>query len=526
MRRAFIVLGSLALSSVARGAGYEFPDNGAVAMGRAGAFAAKADDPTAIYYNPAGLAAQEGLHLLFDSHLLVDSISYQRTTAPVDGSTTNIGPQVTNSAGLFYLPFLAVSTRIIPDVTLALGVYAPPATGLYAFPDPYPNGGMPPTATPSDQNNCLQLQSQIPAGQPHCPGYNISSTSAPQGYGVAPQLYNLINEKQIVLYPTLAVGWQALPWLAVGGSLQLAYGQVNLRQGTYDGATLEVTTKGVPPVHNYANSIGSYNTIANLSVSAWSFTGILGVTVTPIEPLRIGLSVRPQYTANASGTLTLDFSPLAQSTSTVVSGPGTAQANPQVGSGPANLTVPFPTEIKSGVDYTFENGADIELDFNYEVWSNINQITLAPQFSTSTSGGPATAVPPVVFPKRFMDSWSLRLGADYPIPLPSMKLTVRAGVGYESSIYNLGSNATSYPSLDFSNFAEYFGSLGADLQFLGFIDVVIGYTHVFEPTETVTNAGTALIQNNPPNPTGPMVVGNGVYHTQYDIVDLGLRLNF
>ena len=46
------------------GAAYEFPDNGAVAMGRAGAFAAKADDGTAIYYNPAGLAIQAtGVHV-------------------------------------------------------------------------------------------------------------------------------------------------------------------------------------------------------------------------------------------------------------------------------------------------------------------------------------------------------------------------------------------------------------------------------------------------------------------------------
>jgi len=41
----------------------------------------------------------------------------------------------------------------------------------------------------------------------------------------------------------------------------------------------------------------------------------------------------------------------------------------------------------------------------------------------------------------------------------------------------------------------------------------------------VNNAGTALIQNNPPNPTQPIVVGKGIYHTTYDIVDIGLRIN-
>jgi long-subunit fatty acid transport protein len=518
---------SLLLSSRALGAGYEFPDNGAIAMGRAGAFAAKADDGTAIYYNPAGLAQQDGLHVLIDTHLLVDSISFQRTDPT---GATLIGPQVSNGAGLFILPFIAISARIFPDVTAALGIYAPPATGQYTFPDPYPNTGMaphnglPPPASSSDQGNCLQLQTNVPP-QSQCPGAQISTTAVPAGYGVAPQMYNLINEKQVVLYPTLALGWQALPWLAIGGSLQLAYGHVFLRQGAFDGSSLEVQTKGQPPIHSVQNEIGSFNTIGNLSVEAWSVTGILGVTVTPVERLKVAASVRPKYTANGSGTLSLDFSPLAQSTSTTVTGPNTTQTNGQQGTGPASLNVPFPTEIKTGIDYAFENGADIELDFNYDVWSEVQQIVLTPHFgtmSTATTAGPA---PAVIFPKNFSDSWSLRLGADYPIPLPGMKLTVRAGAGYESSIYNLSGSTMSYPSLDFSNFQEYFGSLGADLVFLGIFDVVLGYTHVFEPTAQVHNAGTNAIENNQPAPPGVMLIGNGSYHTTYDVVDVGLRIN-
>ena len=528
MRRSLLAVAALLLSSTrAFAAGYEFPDNGAIAMGRAGAFTAKADDGTAIYYNPAGLAQQEGLHVLIDSHLLVDSISFQRT----DPTGANpIGPQVSNSAGLFYLPFIAISARIFPDLTAAIGVYAPPATGQYTFPDPYPNNGtaahngLPPPASSSDQGNCLQLQTNIPP-QFQCPGAQISSTAAPQGYGVAPQLYNVINEKQVVLYPTLALGWQALPWLAVGGSLQLAYGHIYLRQGTFDASGLEVPAPGQPPVQSVQNEIGSFNTIANLSVEAWSVTGILGVTVTPVENLKIAASVRPKYTANGNGTLSLDFSPLAQSTSTVVTGQGSSMANSQQGSGPATLSVPFPTELKTGIDYTFENGADIEVDFNYDFWSEVQQITLTPHFGTTGNVSTQTTIPEVVFPKNFSDSWSLRIGADYPIPLPSMKLTVRAGAGYESSIYNLSGSTQSYPSLDFSNFQEYFGSLGADLAFLGIFDVVLGYTHVFEPTAQVHNAGTAAIQNNQPTPPAPLYIGNGSYHTTYDIVDIGLRVN-
>jgi len=43
------------------GAGFSIPDQGAAALGMAGAFAAKADDVTAIRFNPAGIASLSGL---------------------------------------------------------------------------------------------------------------------------------------------------------------------------------------------------------------------------------------------------------------------------------------------------------------------------------------------------------------------------------------------------------------------------------------------------------------------------------
>ena len=41
----------------ARAGGMEWPDNGTRSLGRGGAFTAKADDPTAIVLNPAGLGS-------------------------------------------------------------------------------------------------------------------------------------------------------------------------------------------------------------------------------------------------------------------------------------------------------------------------------------------------------------------------------------------------------------------------------------------------------------------------------------
>ena len=52
--RAGVALTIALLSPSARAGGFEIPDNGTEALGRGGAFVAKADDPTAIQYNPRG----------------------------------------------------------------------------------------------------------------------------------------------------------------------------------------------------------------------------------------------------------------------------------------------------------------------------------------------------------------------------------------------------------------------------------------------------------------------------------------
>ncbi|HMY15695.1 MAG TPA: hypothetical protein PKA58_05165, partial [Polyangium sp.] len=65
-------LASFGFSSSAYASGLETPDNGVVQMGRGATYVARADDPLAAAFNPAGLAFQKsgvflGAHLMFQN---------------------------------------------------------------------------------------------------------------------------------------------------------------------------------------------------------------------------------------------------------------------------------------------------------------------------------------------------------------------------------------------------------------------------------------------------------------------------
>ena len=60
-------LATLFVSIAARGAGFGIGEEGAAATGMAGAFTAKADDASAIFYNPAGLASSTGCKSILEA---------------------------------------------------------------------------------------------------------------------------------------------------------------------------------------------------------------------------------------------------------------------------------------------------------------------------------------------------------------------------------------------------------------------------------------------------------------------------
>jgi long-chain fatty acid transport protein len=123
--RAILTIAMLLIPDLLTGNGFRLVSQDAFAAARGEAFAATADNPSAIHYNPAGISQLDG----FQARLGVYALHFDPTFTPPAGTRTT--PFVTNKthrikerdaiAPQFY------TTYAIPEspMTLGLGVYAP-----------------------------------------------------------------------------------------------------------------------------------------------------------------------------------------------------------------------------------------------------------------------------------------------------------------------------------------------------------------------------------------------------------------
>lgn len=110
---------------------------GAAAEGQANAFAAQADDPSAIHYNPAGMTQLRGIQFSVGTNLVGGSVSYKSPTG-IDvrgdvGSSVAIPPP----SNLYITANLKdLGIAVFGDTTLGLGVTSPFGLNIR-----YPNDG-------------------------------------------------------------------------------------------------------------------------------------------------------------------------------------------------------------------------------------------------------------------------------------------------------------------------------------------------------------------------------------------------
>lgn len=115
----FVILATL-MSATAFGAGYSIFEQGAKASGMAGAFAATADDPSAIFYNPAGLAQQREMAVLTGATFI--NFSNEFTGDPNSPVTSGVDGKYNHHT---FIPLNAYA--ILPlgnNITVGFGAFA------------------------------------------------------------------------------------------------------------------------------------------------------------------------------------------------------------------------------------------------------------------------------------------------------------------------------------------------------------------------------------------------------------------
>jgi long-chain fatty acid transport protein len=107
-------VGMLACPSSVFALGFALPDQDAFATARGNAFVATADDPAAVYYNPAGITQLEGTHASLGGYGIVYGSSYNGAAGHIDSkSELGILPQFFSTMSLPY------------NFTFGMGTYSP-----------------------------------------------------------------------------------------------------------------------------------------------------------------------------------------------------------------------------------------------------------------------------------------------------------------------------------------------------------------------------------------------------------------
>lgn len=459
-----VLLGALSVGAPSFASGFYLGENGTKALLQGGAFTAQADDLTAIQHNPGGLALQGGVGFLFDSQLIDHQLSFCRGDTGVSCSQTT--ELVRNRGGAFFLPNLGGSYSLLAGgkrLTIALGVYGPPSVGKYQFNEP--------NYEKNDAGRYLE---------------------DPRRY--APNRYTLINNNVVIAFPSLSVGYELHPRVAVGVSMQYVYSNFSFRQAV---SSMLITPR------RQAEEDPSFDSIVSIDLTGKpSVTGILGVLARPTDSLSIGASVRPPVSINARGRFGIELGEAAQNLDTQVIGDQ------------AELFMTLPWEARVGARFT-TGGFALNADVVYEGWQSVQELVLVPEISTQMGTEEPKPVEPFHIPKKWHHSLSGRLGGSYGFGFGT---TVYAGLLVEEGAYD-----EAYTSIDFLQPTRAILTLGAGHKLGGF-EVIAGGAYSPTVSSEVDESEVRAGSTDPSVKGG--VVGLGTYSSGAWIATLGLRGRF
>lgn len=522
----------------------EVPDNGSEQMGRGGAWVARASDPLATIFNPAGLAGQP-TRLTLQNNFIIHDTCFTRLKAAgdsfQDGALVDASghyPEACNDSAATFNPQFGATIALSDRLGLGLLVIGPATAGERTWPDFVKDANGEPAANPGR--------------------------------------YLMARQSGIILNPTVGIGYEAIPGLRIGASL--SWGLAKIKQAA---AVVALNTDGA----NAANDIRANIQVADYFVpgftlgALWSATPELDVAgwYKWTDAIRargdVGTAANFYTKQNAGGD---DKNVRYGDTIYEDCGTGLPADAGKCGAGDnARIKLTLPMEAKLGLRYhkprvrsappqaeepnkadvirdpaapkTFKRDPlandvfDVELDLTWANNSAIDSVEVRfPGDSTGrgllpVSGVQGGEVPPNADQvKQFRDVLGVRFGGDVNV-LPD-RLAIRAGTFFETSALN-----ERYQNIDFAATSRFGLALGGTYRIRfgdetksSALEIMVGYGHVFFAKQEREDrnadglgalAGTSCNGSDPdPNATGRCLDGSERYRTKWP-VNLGTITN-
>ncbi len=497
--------------ALVRAGGFEYELQGQGSVARGGANVAHVSDPSALYLNVAGIGKLDDIQVLLETNIVMlgASVLLNGNTDPLTGRTLDAWgvdgdqipyPRVQNDDLPFLGPMVAGSFGVpgVEGLVLGLGVFGPAAVGNYTF------------------DRVI----------------GVETTSA-TAQVPAPQRYDLVYERVLFFWPTIALAYRINSNLVVGMGLQ--WGIIDF---TYSivGSVARVRS----PTSYESDFLATVRAIDPF-VPAMLF----GVQYSPVEWLELGLSLRMSDPIRANARkVTVVMSPWGEDpvksddpTLTWMDDPESGFARP---TGKVWFDWP-PIKIRAGirfalprtdlVDHSMDSSPapsymkewfDVELAFFWENSSDLDIMSMQVKGQVPYGRAPGQATEFNVendgvfnIQRGWRDCWSIRLGGD--VNLLEGRLTLSLG-----GFFDRGAAPPAYSRLDYVAYDRWGLATGAAVRVWKF-ELRLAYAHFFYPERTVTQGKIQHIQGFGDEGN---VINNGTYRASIDILTVGVLARF
>ncbi len=454
--RVALLVATLAPAAEASG-GYFSGHKGARVAGRAGAFTARADDLSAVVYNPAGLGRLEEPTLQVGNRVSYNASEFTRASTLDWGHLEDgVPPRVdfatsrnqTPWQGLE--PFVGFGTDLgLEDWRFALAAFAPSGIGRLRFPA---DGG---------------------------------------------QRYMMVRRNAQILVYSATVAYDVSERFSLGVSLQW----VDVARLEYSLMIDATQFRGeVRPVWSELDMLATVSGADHFTPNA-----VVGALFRASPAIEVGLAAQV-IPATIRTKSTLDVDPVAEDI--------TEEVELRRGGRPADdvsLSLPLPLTARAGVRYVGrddgEERFDVELDLVYETWSRVDRFRLDSDGLVANLLAQQLDIGVIDIEKEWQNSVGVHLGGDFAA-VPDL-LTLRGGVAYESAFAD-----PAFSHVDFVSGTQLGGAVGASVL-RGSLELAVAYGYQQALPVAVTEAEGRVFQEVPGSQCAPPYTDPDTCHPEY-----------